>query len=155
MRLINAIAIGIVVFSIAVGAGLGLLVQGDQPHDQFFRFEPFAIHTGSPIKCSTIPQTYDNWLGVNVIGNRTGMSFQSVTVFSTGQNIRIDLPLSNTAFAEYTVVNSTLETILVPLPNYFSPGNVLTLSLTYSIASFPPTSQTLVAAPIIQGNLSC
>ena len=155
MRLINALAIGIVVFSVALGAGLGLLVHGDQPHGQFFRFETFAVQTINPTKCSTIPQTYDNWLGINVIGNRTAMAFQSITVFSTGQNIRIDVPLSNTAFAEYLVTNSTFETIIVPLPNYFSPGNVLTLSLTYSIANFPPTSQTLAETPILQGTISC
>lgn len=155
MRLINALAIGIVIFSIALGGGLGLLVQGDQPHDQFFRFEAFALHTSSPTKCSTIPQTYDNWLGINVIGNRTGMAFQSITVFSTGQNIRIDVPLSNTAFAEYLATNSTFESIIVPLPNYFTPGNVLTLSLTYSITNFPPTSQTLAETPILQGIVNC
>lgn len=155
MRRINALAIGIVIFSIALGTSLGLLVQSDQPPNQIFYFTSFAVHTSSPMQCSTIPGSYSNWLGIDVVGNRTGMSFQTVDVFAAGRNIRISLPLSDTAFTEFKSSNSTFETILVPLPNYFNAGDVLTVSLTYSITSYPPTSQTLPETPITLGSIDC
>ena len=155
MKRINILAIAIIVLAIVLGATFGLLVQGEQPTDQKFFFEPFAVRTTNPVSCYSIPQTYTDWLGINVVGNRTGMSFQLVTVYATGLNIRIDLPLNGSAFVGYRNTNSTLETIIAPLPNYFSQGTVLTLELTYSIANYPPTTVTLAQTPITQCNFSC
>ncbi len=155
MKRINIFAISMLVLAVILGASFGLLVQTVQPKDQIFSFKPFAVRTASPISCSTIPQSYTDWLGINVDGNRTGMSFQLVTVYATGLNIRIDLPLNSTAFVEYKITNSTLETIVAPLPNYFSQGTVLTLELTYAIASYAPSTVTLSQTPITQGNFSC
>jgi hypothetical protein len=155
MKRINVFAIAILILAVILGASFGLLVQTVQPKDQVFSFKPFAVRTANPISCSTIPQSYTDWLGIDVVGNRTGMSFQLVTVYATGLNVRVDLPLNGTAFAEYKVTNSTLETIIAPLPNYFSQGTVLTLELTYSIEGYPPSTVTLVQTPITQGTLDC
>jgi hypothetical protein len=155
MKRINIFAITILVLAVILGAYFGLLVQTVQPKDQVFSFKPYAVRSSSPISCSTIPQAYTDWLGINVVGNRTDMSFQLVTVYATGLNIRVDLPLNSTAFVEYKVTNSTLETIIAPLPNYFSQGTVLTIELTYSIANYAPVTDTLTQTPITQGNFSC
>ena len=155
MKRISIFAIVILILAVLLGATFGLLVKSDQPPNQIFSFNAFAVHTANPVSCSTIPQAYTDWLGINVVGNRTGMSFQLVTVYATGLSIRIDLPLNATAFAEYKITNSTLETIFVPLPNYFSQGTVLTLELSYSIDSYPPTSVTLTETPITQGTPNC
>lgn len=155
MKRINVLALTIMVFAILLGAYFGLLVRSDQPPDQKFSFEPFAVRTPNPISCSTIPQAYTDWLGINVVGNRTGMTFQLVTVYATGLNIRVDLPLNDTAFVEYKTINSTLETIIAPLPNYFSQGTVLTVQLTYTIENFAPATVTLTQTPITQGNFDC
>jgi hypothetical protein len=156
MKRISVLAIAILVLAIILGASFGLLIQSDTPPDQgYFAFDAFAVRTSEPISCSSIPQTYTDWLGINVIGNRTGMSFSSVTIYATGLNIRVGLPLNQTAFVEYKVTNSTLETIIAPLPNYFNSGTVLTLALVYSIANYPPNTVTLTETPVTQGTLNC
>ena len=83
------------------------------------------------------------------------MSFQSVTIFDTGQESRADLPLNQTALAEYLATNSTFETIVVPLPSFFDTGDVLSASVTYSIGTFPPQQQAMTGIPIIQDALTC
>ena len=155
MKPIYVLAIVILLIALALGTASGLLIQSSQSPRQIFSFEPFAVRTSSPIECSLIPQNYTDWLGINVVGNRTAMSFSQVSVYATGENIRIDIPLNNTAFAEYKVTNSTFETIITPLPNYFDPGTVLTLAITYSIGLFAPTTVTLSETPIVPGSMKC
>lgn len=155
MKLISAVAIAILVFAVILGSVSGLLIQSNQPPHQIFSFEPFAVRTSQPSQCGSIPQNYSDWVGINVVGNRTGMSFSLVSVYATGINIRVDIPLNRTAFAEYKVTNSTLETIIAPLPSYFDPGTVLTLALTYSIDGYAPSTVTLVETPVIPGTISC
>ena len=155
MKRINMLAAVILVVAIALGITLGLLIQSDAPRSQIFSFNSFAIRTTEPIQCGSIPQSYTDWLGINVVGNRTGMSFSTVTVYATGLNIRVDIPLNGTAFAELKAYNSTLETIIAPLPNYFDPGTVLTVALTYSISNYAPNTVTLAETPIIEGTLQC
>jgi hypothetical protein len=138
-----------------LGVVFGLLIHTSQPQNQIFYFEPFAVRTSGPIQCGSIPQNYSVWLGINVVGNRTGMSFSLISIYATGLNIRVDVPLNRTAFVEYKVINSTLETIITPLPNYFDPGTVLTLALTYSITNYAPNTVTLAETPITGGIMSC
>jgi hypothetical protein len=156
MKRINALAMAILVLAVILGAALGLLTQDGSSSDQQFSFHAFAIHTNSPVTCGSIPDNnFTNWLGIDVIGNRTGITFSRVDVYAAGLNIGFNLPLSNTAYAEYRVTNSTLETIIVPLPNYFDPGDVLTLSLSYALLLQPTTTLTLNETAVIQGNISC
>ena len=155
MKAINVLALGVIIFSLALGTALGLLVQGDQPRNQYFEFKTSAIYTSPAVQCGTIPKNYSNWLVIGVVGNRTGINFQTATVFTPGLNIRLDIPLNRTAYAAYRVVNSTYEEIIIPLPSYFDQGDVLSLSISYYISGFAPTSQTLAEAPILAGRLSC
>ena len=155
MKAINVVALGVIIFSLALGTALGLLVQGDQPRNQYFQFTTSAVNPSSPVQCGTIPKNYSNWLLIGVVGNRTGINFQTATIFTPGLNIRLDIPLNRTAYAAYKVVNSSYEEIVVPLPSYFNQGDVLSLSISYYISGFAPTSQTLTEAPILAGNLSC
>jgi hypothetical protein len=141
--------------SIALGTALGLLVRTSQDSDQIYSFTANAIETPKPVQCGTIPDNFSEWLEINVIGNRTAMSFQSVTVFDTGQESRADLPLNQTALAEYLSTNSTFETIVVPLPSFFDTGDVLSASVTYSIGAFPPQEQALTGIPIIRDDIKC
>jgi len=149
------LAIVVIVGSIALGTSLGLLVRTSQDSDQAYSFVGIAVETPKPIQCGTIPDNFSEWLEINVIGNRTSMSFQSVTVFDTGQESRADLPLNQTALTEYRATNSTFETIIVPLPSFFDTGDVLSASVTYSIATFPQQVQELTGIPIIQQALIC
>lgn len=155
MNKINIFAVAFLLLAVVLGTSFGLLITSDQPPDQTPTFSAFAVRTPSPVSCAAIPQTYSNWLGINVIGNRTGLSFQLVTAYATGLNIRVDVPLNGTAFAEYRATNSTFETIMVPLPGYFGQGTVLTLELTYSVEAHPPTTTTLFDVPIVQGTINC
>jgi hypothetical protein len=149
------LAIVVVMGSLALGTALGLLVRTSQDSDQVYSFTANAVETPKPIQCGTIPNNFSEWLEINVIGNRTAMSFQSVTIFDTGQESRADLPLNQTALAEYLATNSTVETIVVPLPSFFDTGDVLSASLTYSIGTFPPQEQALTGIPIIQDAPTC
>jgi hypothetical protein len=155
LKLINAVAISVVILSIAVGTTLGLLVQTDQPLDQHFSFSASAVRTTTPIQCGSIPQNYSNWLEFAVSGNRTGINFQSASVYTAGLNIRVDLPLNRSAYSSYYPINSTYETIIAPLPDYFQGGDLLSLSISYYISGFAPTSQTLTETPIVEGSLNC
>ncbi|MDG6995396.1 MAG: hypothetical protein JRN52_05695 [Nitrososphaerota archaeon] len=155
MKAINAVALGVIIFSLALGTALGLLVQGDQPRNQTFSFTASAVYTSSPIHCGVIPKNYSNWLVIGVVGNRTGINFQTATIFTPGLNIRLDIPLNRTAYVDYRVVNSSYESIIVPLPNYFDQGNGLSLSISYYISGYAPTSQTLLETPLLAGSLSC
>ncbi len=83
------------------------------------------------------------------------MNFQSVTLYNAGNNIRIDLPLNSTSYATYKQVNSTFESIYLGLPDYFSSGAVLQISLTFYISGFAPNSVNLPATPIVDGNVTC
>lgn len=155
MKVINAVALGVIISSLALGAALGLLVQGDQRRNQTFELTASAIYTASPVQCGSIPKSYSNWLVVGVAGNRTSVNFQTVTIFTPGLNIRLDIPLNRTAFAVYRVVNSSFESIIVPLPNYFQQTDVLSISISYYITGYAPNSQTLPETPILAGSLSC
>jgi hypothetical protein len=155
MKKINIFAIAFLLLAVILGSSFGLLISSDQSSDLSPTFVAYATRTPSPVACSTIPDTYSNWLGINVIGNRTGASFQLVTIYATGMNIRVDIPLNGTAFAEYKVTNSTFETIIVPLPGYFSQGNVLTLALTYTIVGYSPTTSSIFDVPVVQGTIDC
>lgn len=147
--------IAFLLLAVILGAIFGLLITSNHPPDQSYSFSAYSVRTLNPVACSSIPQTYSDWLGINIVGNRTGMSFQLVSVYATGLNIRVDLPLNGTAFSEYKVMNSTFETIIAPLPNYFAPGMVLTLELTYTIENYSPTTFTLYDIPITQGTINC
>jgi hypothetical protein len=155
LKLINAVALSVVILSIAIGTTLGLLVQTNQPLDQHFYFTTTAVHTAAPVLCSTIPRNYSNWLEIGVVGNRTGLNFQSVTVYTPGLNIRVDIPLNRTAYSAYYPVNSTYESIVAPLPDYFQGGELLSISISYFVSGFAPTSQTLSETPIVDGPLNC
>ena len=155
MKLIRVLVIAILVFAVILGTVSGLLIQSNQPPHQIFSFEPFAVRVSQPAQCDSIPQNYTNWLSINVIGNRTGMSFSLISIYATGINIRVDVPLNRTAFVEYKVTNSTLETLIVPLPAYFGSGTVLSLALTYEIDGYSPDTVTLVETPITPGTISC
>lgn len=149
------IAIAVMVFSIAVGTTFGLLITSTSTNNQKYRFETHIYHTPTYEQCYPNPSSWNIWLEIDVIGNRTGMNFQSVTLYNSGNNIRIDLPLNSTSFATYKEINSTLETIYLGLPNYFGPGSVLQISITFYISGFTPTSVTLPGTPIIDGNVTC
>ncbi len=149
------LAIAVVVGSLAPGTALGLLVRTSQDSDQVYSFTASAVETPKSIQCGTILNNFSEWLEINVIGDRTSMSFRSVIVFDTGQEKRADLPLNQTALAEYLATNSTFETITVPLPSFFDTGDVLSASVTYSIGAFPPQEQALTGIPIIQDALTC
>ncbi len=155
MKLINAIALSVIIVSVAIGTTLGLLVPSDQPRNQFFTFTASAVHTSVPVQCASIPKSYSNWLEIDVIGNRTGINFQSVTIYTPGLNIRLDIPLNRTAFSAYRVTNSTYESIIAPLPEYFESGDLLSLSISYYVSGFAPTSQTLSETPILDGSPNC
>lgn len=155
MNKINIFAIAFLLIAVVLGTSFGLLITSDQPPHETPYFSAYAVRTSNQVACGTIPQTYSNWLGINVYGNRTGVSFQLVTAYATGLNIRVDVPLNGTAFAEYKATNSTFETIIVPLPGYFAQGTVLTLELTYSLEGHSPTTATLFGVPIVQGTISC
>ncbi|MGH2639201.1 MAG: hypothetical protein ACRDF4_07995 [Rhabdochlamydiaceae bacterium] len=155
MKRINAFALALLILAIILGTALGVLTQDGPSSDQKFSFDAFSVYTQVPVTCGSIPKNSTDWLGINVIGNRTGMSFSRVTIYAPGLNIGIDLPLSGTAFVEYSVTNSTFETIIAPLPNYFDPGDVLTMSLIYTISTYPTTTLTLNETAIIQGNIAC
>ena|SRR5579864_7991691 len=155
MKAINIVAIVVVIGSIASGSLLGFFTQDVQPKGQHYSFSAFASETGASVKCGTIPKNYTDWLGIEVIGNRTAMSFSLVTVFDVGQNIRVDLPLNQTANVFYKPANDSFERIIVPLANYFDPGDLLSIVIAYSISTFPGQTYTLTGIPIIQQNLNC
>ena len=155
MMKIKLAAIALFIFSIAVGTAFGLIIPNDQPPNQSYSFVPQAVHTSLPVECSPIPKNYTNWLEIHVLGNRTGINFQTVTVYSAGYNIRMDLPLNRTSFAMYQVYNTNNETIYVGLPSYFNGGDVIQLSVTYFISGYAPRSVTLNEVPILLGNPNC
>ncbi|HZW55623.1 MAG TPA: hypothetical protein VFF30_04980 [Nitrososphaerales archaeon] len=149
------IAIAVLVFSIAIGATFGLLITTTSTANQKYSFETYIYRTSTPIQCYPNPSGWSIWLEIQVIGNRTGMNFQSVTLYNAGNNIRIDLPLNSTSYATYKQVNSTFESIYLGLPDYFSSGAVLQISLTFYISGFAPNSVNLPATPIVDGNVTC
>ena len=155
MKAINIVALVVVIGSITSGSLLGFFIQDVQPKGQRYSFSAFATETSTGVKCGTIPKNYTDWLGIEVIGNRTAMSFSVVTVFDVGQNIRVDLPLNQTANVYYKPVNETYELIIVPLASYFGPGDLVSIVIAYSISTFPGQTATLTGIPIIQQNLSC
>jgi hypothetical protein len=155
LKLISAVALSVVIFSIAIGTTLGLLVQTNQPLDQHFHFTTTAVHTTTPVQCGSIPRNYSNWLEIDTVGNRTGINFQSVTVYTPGLNIRLDIPLNRSAYSAYYPINSTYESIIAPLPDYFQGGELLSISLDYYVSGFAPTSQTLSETPIVDGSMDC
>jgi hypothetical protein len=155
LKPINLLAIVVVVASISIGTALGLFVQTDQPKGQVYSFAADAVQTADPTECGTIPKNYSEWLSIYVIGNRTAMSFASVSVYDPGDRITIDLPLNGSANVAYRPMNSSFEAIIVPLPQYFNPSDVLSLGISYSISTYPSQSQTLTDIPITRGNLTC
>jgi hypothetical protein len=155
LKPITIVVIIVVVGSLSLGTALGLFIKTSQDSDQVYSFSAYAIQTPTAIQCGTIPRNFTKWLVLDVIGNRTGMNFQSVTVFDTGQESSGYLPLNQTALAEYKVTNSTLETIIVPLPSYFDTGDVISATVTYSINSFTPQTQAITGIPIIQQAINC
>ncbi|MDA4111477.1 MAG: hypothetical protein OK439_02990 [Thaumarchaeota archaeon] len=155
MKLITILVIVVIVGSLGLGTALGLFIKTAQDSDQVYTFSASAIQTPTPIQCGTIPRNFTKWFEINVIGNRTEMSFQSVTVFDTGQQSSSFLPLNQTALAEYKATNSTFESIIVPLPSFFDTGDVLSASMSYSLNSFAPETQTLTGIPIIEQQLVC
>ena len=155
MNLIKLVTIAVLVFSVAIGSAFGLLIPSDQPQGQVYSFGSFAVHTSNPSQCYPDPKNYSSWVGIEVLGNRTGMNFQSLNVYSAGYNIKIDLPLNRTSFATIKPTNSSFETIYVPLPNYFNAGDVIQMSITFFISGYPPSSAALPEAPILDGQLHC
>jgi hypothetical protein len=133
------ITIVVIVVSILIGSVLGLLVKSDQPSNQVFSLNADIKHTAIPTGCPGIPQNSSNWLEILVVGNRTGINFVQTTVFG-GSQIRIDLPLNQSAFAYYHEFNSTFEKIDVSLPAYFNTGEALDVSVNYYISGYPITT---------------
>ena len=155
MKTINLVAIIVVIGSIAFGGGLGLVLHSDQPAGQFYKFEAYAVQTSSPQTCGTIPHDYSEWLGVEVIGNRTNMNFASVSIYDPGNRISVTLPLNGTSDVEVIPTNSTFMTIIVPLAQYFDAGDAVSIAVTYSIATFSSQSWTITDIPIIEGAVTC
>ncbi len=155
MRNAYKITIIVIVSSILVGSVLGLLVRSDQPPNQIFSFGASVIHTSSPVGCPGIPLNSSNWLEIQVLGNRTGMNFVLTTIFS-GSQIRLDLPLNQSAYAYYNPANSTFEEIDVPLPNYFSSGETLDIGVNYYINGYPTTTYNIpTPIPIKSSTFTC
>lgn len=155
MMKIKLAAIALFILSIAVGAAFGLIIPNDQPPNQTFSFVPQAVHSVQTVGCTPSPKNYSNWLEIHVLGNRTGINFQTVTVYSSGYNIRIDLPLNRTSFAVYRVYSINNETIYVGLPSYFNGGDVIQLSVTYFISGYALRSVTLTEVPLLLGEPDC
>jgi hypothetical protein len=155
LKLFSILVIVVLVGSLGLGTALGLFIKTSQDSDQVYSFRAEAIQTPTAIQCGTIPRNFSKWLEIDVIGNRTGMAFQSVTVFDIGQQSSGYLPLNQTALAEYLSTNTTLEAIIVPLPSYFDTGDTISATVTYTINSFTPQSDSLTGIPIIDEKISC
>jgi len=155
LKPITLLTLVVIVGSLSLGTALGLFIKTSQDSDQVYSFSASAIQTPGAIQCGTIPRNFTKWLEIDVIGNRTEMNFQSVTVFDTGQQSSSYLPLNQTALAEYKATNSTFETIIVPLPSFFDTGDVLSASVTYSINSFTPQTQALTGIPLVEQRINC
>jgi hypothetical protein len=155
LKLFSILVISVIVASLGLGTALGLFIKTSQDSDQVYSFRAEAIQTPAAIQCGTIPRNFTKWLEIDVIGNRTGMGFQSVTVFDTGQQSSGYLPLNQTALAEYKPVNTTLEAIIVPLPSYFDTGDTISATVSYTISTFAPQSMSLTGIPIIVQRINC
>jgi hypothetical protein len=155
LKLFSLLVIFVIVASLGLGTALGLFIKTSQDSDQVYSFRASAIQTPTAVQCGTIPRNFTKWLEVDIVGNRTGMNFQSVTVFDTGQQSSGYLPLNQTALAEYKPTNTSLEAIIVPLPSYFDTGDTISATVSYTIDSFTPQSQSLTGIPIIQQRLQC
>ncbi len=155
MKLFSILVIFVIVASVGLGTALGLFIKTGQDLDQVYSFSASAVQTPTAIQCGTIPRNFTKWLVIGVIGNRTGMDFQSVTVFDTGQQSSGYLPLNQTALAEYKVTNSTFETIIVPLPSYFDTGDTISATISYTLSSLTPQSNSMTGIPIREQKISC
>jgi hypothetical protein len=155
MTFLKWFALASFIGAITIGAVFGLLVPATQPADQVYSFQAAVIRSSTPVNCAPVPRNFSNWLEIQVIGNRTGINFQQVSVFDPGNQVRVYVPLNQTAYATYKPANSTLEMIFVPLPDYFELGTSLSITVTFQVGQFAPQSQTLLGTPLQYGTLDC
>jgi len=152
---IKKIALVVIVISIVFGSVLGLLVQSDTPPGRAPTFSASIIHTSTAQACQQIPRNFSNWLVLTIDGNRSGLNFISATIYSSSSNIRLQMPLNTTAFAYIKSANATFETMIVPLPNYWVPGDNLVISLSYYVAGFTPITYDIGPVPVLAGKIPC
>ncbi len=149
----KTLAIIVLVASVIVGSAFGLLVNSVSPPGQVFAIKVVTVHTYPALSCQTIPGEYANWMVIEVLQNRTGINFVSVTALY--QNFRTDSPLNGTAYAYYHSVNSTYETITVPMAGYFAVGENIVIAISYYIVGYSPTIYNAGSVQLLPGNMTC
>jgi hypothetical protein len=156
LKTMGIIIIALTIISVVVGATVAVFSPTDQPTNQPPTFTATPINTNERVGCPGIPGNFSIWLVIGVEGNRSNTNLISTTVYNPN-NIRIDLQLnaSSTAYVHYVVSNSTYERIDVPLPNYWSPGDIMDVGITYQIRGFNPATANLAPVPVRVGNFTC
>jgi hypothetical protein len=151
----KAVALAVIVISVIAGALVGFFQPSDSPRKQHYAFSDSGIWASAPSACAPVPYNWTIWLEIDVLGNRTGLNLQHVSVFGRNVNVQLPLALNETIYVAYRPVNSSFERVLVPLPDYWNLGDALQLSLTYYFTGFAPTTDSLPQIVLRSGHVSC
>ncbi len=145
----------VIVLSAVVGSVFGLLARDVPPPTQIYGFSAAAVYSSKAIGCPGISGNYSDWFEIKVIGNRTNFNYQSITIYSSGTNLQFTTPLNDSFYSYVQTTNSTLQTIIVPLPLTVSQTQYLDATFTYFISGYAPQTQSFTEVPLRQGSVSC
>lgn len=158
MDTVKKVALIVVVASIVVGSAFGLFASSGTHTSRAISIRASAITLNSPMSCPAVPANFSTWIQLGVYANRTNLMLVSLTVIGASPSITLNMDLNKTAYAYYHAYNDTYETISIPMPQYWSPGTDVDVSVTYYYTDLNPTAPTAYAIgyiPVENGNLTC
>ncbi len=159
MNTVKKIALLVVIFSIAVGSVFGFLVRsGAGGTGQRVSFAASSFYVPGEYSCSPILGNYSDWLQLYVIGNRTSLNLNTVTIYDSDARITLTMPLNSTAsaYVSYDPINDTFEALSLPLPSYWGPNVGLDISLSYYFSGNTPQTYSIGTTPIFQkSSITC
>ena len=151
----KVIALITICVCVIAGALIGVFQPTDAPPKQKYSFSDEAVWSKTPVSCPPSPGNWSIWLEINVLGNRTGLNLQRVTVFGQVKEVQLPLALNETVYVAYRPINSSFENVFVPLPTYWNVGDALQVSVSFFFTGFAPITDSLPQTILDPGNVTC
>jgi hypothetical protein len=157
---IKKVAIAVILVSVVIGSGFGLIASSSTPKNQQISIRATVIDSKFPVSCPDIPANFSDWVQLRVYANETNLFLVSMTALTARPAITLTITLNEneSSYVYYHRNNNTLETLSVPILPYWSVGEDIDLSVTYYYGGAnpsAPTVYTIPSIPVTSGNLTC
>lgn len=131
----------LIVASVVIGSAFGLIATSTTTKYHEISISASVLSTGVPVGCPPIPSNFSSWAQLDVNANQTDLNLVSLTALTALPSISLTISLNETSstYVYYHKYNITMETVTVPLPDYWKPGQDVDLTVNYYYSGANPT----------------